>query len=130
MKNKYLLLLVIIPAVEIGVFLWLSQLIGAWWVAGLIIATGLLGIFFLRYQGMETIRRVQMQWSRGIPPADELLNGVILMFGAVLLILPGFVLDIVGLLLIIPWTRNQFKNQLKRFVTQLFSRSTIVYRRW
>ncbi|WP_339178528.1 FxsA family protein [Oceanobacillus sp. FSL W7-1293] len=131
MRNKYLLLaFIIIPAIEIGVFLWLSQLIGVLWVVGLIIATAILGIFLARYQGMEVFRRAQLQLQRGAPPTEELLDGLATMLGAFLLIIPGFVLDIAGLLLLIPWTRNQFKNQLKKIAMQLMGRNTIIYRRW
>lgn len=131
MRNKYLLLaFIIIPAIEIGVFLWLSQLIGVLWVVGLIISTAILGIFMARYQGMEVFRRAQMQLQRGVPPTEELLDGLATLFGAFLLIIPGFVFDIAGLLLLIPWTRNQFKNQLKKMAMQLMGRNTIIYRRW
>lgn len=65
MRNKYLLLaFIIIPAVEIGVFLWLSQLIGVLWVVGLIIGTAILGIFLARYQGMEVFRRAAANTER------------------------------------------------------------------
>lgn len=70
MRNKYLLLaFIIIPAIEIGVFLWLSQLIGVLWVVGLIITTAILGIFLARYQGMEVFRRAAAITKRG--PSDR-----------------------------------------------------------
>ncbi|MFD1415400.1 FxsA family protein [Oceanobacillus jeddahense] len=131
MSKKYLLLaFIIIPAIEIGVFLWLSQLIGVLWVVGLIIATAMLGIFLARYQGMEVFRRAQLQLQKGFPPTEELLDGMATMLGAFLLIIPGFVLDAVGLLLLIPWTRNLFKRYLKKIAMQFKGRNTIIYRRW
>ncbi|MFD1066057.1 FxsA family protein [Oceanobacillus locisalsi] len=131
MKMKYLLpALILIPAIEIGVFLWLSRLIGVLSVVGLIIATALLGIILARYQGMEVVRRSQQQIQRGFPPTEEILDGIATLLGAFLLIIPGFVLDAAGLLLLIPWTRKQFKKQLKKLTTQLIGRNTIIYRRW
>ncbi|WP_152657357.1 FxsA family protein [Oceanobacillus sp. CFH 90083] len=130
MRNKYLLLaFILVPAIEIGVFLWLSQLIGVLWVAGLIMGTALLGIFLARYQGLEVFRRAQQQLQKGVPPTEELLDGLATILGAFLLIIPGFVLDIAGLLLLIPWTRNQFKKQLKKIAMQLLGRNTIIYYR-
>lgn len=132
MRNKYFLLaFIMIPAIEIGVFLWLSQLIGVLWVVSLIIGTAALGIFLARYQGMEIFKRAQLQLQGGVPPTDEILDGIATMLGAFLLIIPGFVLDIVGLLLLIPWTRNRFKTQLKKLAMQFMGRrNTIIYRRW
>lgn len=131
MRMKYLLpALILIPAIEIGVFLWLSRLIGVLWVVGLIIATAMLGIFLARYQGMEVFRRAQQQLQRGVPPAEEFLDGIATFIGAFLLIIPGFVLDAAGLLLLIPWTRQRFNKQLKKIIMQLMGRNTIIYRRW
>ncbi|WP_080874922.1 FxsA family protein [Oceanobacillus timonensis] len=131
MKMKYLLpAFIIIPAIEIGVFLWLSRLIGVLWVVGLIIATAMLGIFLARYQGMEVFRRSQQQLQRGVPPAEEFLDGIATFVGAFLLIIPGFVLDAAGLLLLIPWTRKWFNKQLKKIIMQFMGRNTIIYRRW
>ncbi|GIO22393.1 FxsA family protein [Oceanobacillus sp. J11TS1] len=131
MRNKHFLLaFIIIPAIEIGIFLWLSHLIGVLWVIGLIIGTGILGVFLARYQGIEVFKRAQLQLQRGVPPTDEILDGAATMLGAFLLIIPGFVLDIVGLLLLIPWTRKKFRKQLKKIAMQFLGRNTIIYRRW
>ncbi|MFS0751198.1 FxsA family protein [Oceanobacillus sp. 1P07AA] len=126
----FLLLLIVIPALEIGTFIWLGNLIGPWWVAGLIIATGLFGFYFVRQQGAETFKKAQLQMQQGYAPAEELMDSIALFIGAILLIFPGFILDAVGLILVLPWTRNLIKHQLKRLMTRMMGKGAIIYRRW
>lgn len=97
---------------------------------GLIIFTGVLGVALAKFEGLETLKRMQKQIEKGIPPGDELLNGVSILLGGALLFLPGFITDICGILLLVPFTRKLFNNLLKYRLMKRFSRKEIVYKKW
>jgi UPF0716 protein FxsA len=105
----FFLLLVIVPAAEIGILLVSGQTIGVWPTILLIILTGFLGAYLAKQQGMETIRKTQDQLRRGAMPGDAILDGVSILIGGTLLLTPGFVTDILGFMLLAPPTRKFFK---------------------
>ncbi|MBP2077354.1 FxsA family protein [Oceanobacillus polygoni] len=124
------LLLLFIPAMEIGVFIWVGGIIGPWWVVGLIILTGALGILIARHQGMDTWKRAQMRISQGQPPTEELLDGICILIGSVFLLAPGFITDTVGLILVLPFTRQLFKNWIRLLMLKMAKSGTVIYRKW
>jgi UPF0716 protein FxsA len=105
----FFLLLVIVPAAEIGILLVSGQTIGVWPTILLIILTGFLGAYLAKQQGMETIRKTQDQLRRGAMPGDAILDGVSILIGGTLLLTPGFVTDVLGFMLLAPPTRKFFK---------------------
>lgn len=105
----FFLFLVLVPAAEIGVLLYTGQTIGVWPTILLIILTGFLGAYLAKQQGLETIRKTQEQLRRGMMPGDAILDGVSILVGGTLLLTPGFVTDIMGILLLAPPTRKFFK---------------------
>ena len=105
----FFLFIVIVPAIEIAVLLFSGQLIGVWPTIVLIILTGILGTYLAKQQGLETIRRTQEQLRRGMMPGEAVLDGISVLVGGTLLLTPGFVTDIMGLLLLLPPTRKFFK---------------------
>lgn len=105
----FFLFLVIVPAAEIGILLFSGQTIGVWPTILLIIFTGFLGAYLAKKQGLETIRRTQEQLRRGMMPGDAILDGISVLVGGTLLLTPGFVTDILGILLLAPPTRKFFK---------------------
>lgn len=105
----FFLFLVIVPAAEIGILLYSGQTIGVWPTILLIILTGFLGAYLAKQQGLETIRRTQEQLRRGMMPGDAILDGISVLVGGTLLLTPGFVTDILGILLLAPPTRKFFK---------------------
>lgn len=125
-----LLALIIIPAVEIGVFIWAGGIIGPWWVVALIIFTGVAGVSLARKEGFEAWRKIQNAVNRGQPPGGALVDGICIFVGGVLLFAPGFVTDIVGFILVLPFTRGPFKRQLEKFFRKRSTNRTIIYRRW
>src|SRR5699024_90663 len=78
-----ILALLIIPALEIGVFIWAGSIIGPWWVVGLILLTGFIGIAIAKQQGMETWFRARQAINMGQPPAEEIVDGISIFIGAV-----------------------------------------------
>jgi UPF0716 protein FxsA len=106
------LLIVIVPAAEIGLLLMFGQLIGVWTTILLIILTGVLGTYFAKKQGLATYHQLQRQLQTGQLPGDALLDGICILVGGTLLLTPGFITDLTGFLLLLPATRVYFKKQI------------------
>lgn len=111
------ILLLLVPAVEIAVFIKVGQAIGAWKVLALVFLSAILGAALLRYQSIGVIRRLDRDLKQGRTPNANLFDGFLIVVGGVLLIVPGFVTDIIGLLLMIPFVRRLVRNFLKSRVT-------------
>ena len=104
--NTLLLIIVGIPAIEIYLFIKIGSQIGAFSTISLIFLTAFLGIIYVRYEGFNTLRSGMSQMVKNELPIYEIVSGAALAFAAMLLILPGFATDFVGLLLIFPPTRG------------------------
>lgn len=124
-----LLALLIIPAMEIGIFVWIGGAIGPWWVVFIIILTGFIGILIAKKQGVETWNRARLSMNNGQLPAEEIIDGICIFVGAVFLFTPGFITDTIGFLLVLPVTRNPFKNLIRAFIKNRMNNATIIYRK-
>ena len=123
---KYFLLLVVIaPACELGLLIWSGKVIGLLPTILMIIATGIGGAYLAKYQGLLTIKKVQEQMTRGIMPGEEMVDGMCILLGGVLLLAPGFITDLIGLLLLLPPTRHLFKPAIMKFLRKKTSKNTI-----
>jgi UPF0716 protein FxsA len=100
------LFLLALPFVEIAGFIVVGSKIGVLATLGLIVLSVFMGFFLLRFQGLGLIQRIREETSAGRTPKRELVHGVMLVFAAFLLIIPGFLTDIIGLLLFIPAVRD------------------------
>jgi UPF0716 protein FxsA len=100
------LLLLALPFLEIAGFIVVGSEIGVLATLGLIILSIFLGVFLLRFQGFGLIQKIREETAAGRTPKRELVHGVMLVFAAFLLIIPGFITDIIGLLLFIPAVRD------------------------
>ncbi|ETT82597.1 MULTISPECIES: FxsA family protein [Viridibacillus] len=110
--RKILLFLLLIPIIEIAVVLISGKLIGAMYTLVLIIVTGILGIYLAKTQGVKAFKDIQQAIQNGQPPGNAMINGLLIFIGGMFLVLPGFVSDIIGLLLVFRPTRNLFKPLL------------------
>ena len=106
--GSLLLLLVIVPVIEIYLFIKVGLYIGAFNTILLILLTAIIGIMYARYEGFNTLRSGMSQLIKNQMPVYEIISGAALAFAALLLILPGFATDLIGLLLIFPPTRKLF----------------------
>ena len=106
--GSLLLLLVIVPIIEIYLFIKVGLYIGAFNTILLILLTAIIGIMYARYEGFNTLRSGMSQLIKNQMPVYEIISGAALAFAALLLILPGFATDLIGLLLIFPSTRKLF----------------------
>jgi UPF0716 protein FxsA len=111
-----LLLIIIVPAAEIGVLLASGQIIGFWPTVILIILSGVLGSYLAKKQGLATFYQLQRQLQTGQLPGDALLDGVCILVGGTFLLTPGFLSDLLGLLLLLPVTRVFFKKLIKNWI--------------
>ncbi|MFL2853316.1 MAG: FxsA family protein [Candidatus Pelagibacter sp.] len=104
--NTVLLLIILIPIIEIYLFIKIGSQIGAFTTISLIFITAIIGVFYARYEGLNNLRSGVSQLYKNQIPLFELMSGAALAFAALLLILPGFATDILGFLLIFPITRK------------------------
>jgi UPF0716 protein FxsA len=107
-------LFIVVPILELFVILQIGDLIGLWWTLALLVADSILGSMLMRSQGRAAWRRFNEAIERGRPPAREVLDGVLVIFGGALLLTPGFVTDVAGLFLLLPPTRAIARGVLVR----------------
>ena len=110
--NTLLFLIISIPILEIYLFIKIGSQIGAFNTISLIFMTAVVGIFYARYEGLNTLKSGMAQLIKIEVPIYEIIRGAALTFAAVLLIIPGFATDLLGLLLIFPLTRKLFFKKL------------------
>ena len=114
-----LLLLISIPLLEIYLFIKIGSYIGAFNTVSLILITAIVGIIYARYEGFHTLRSGMSQLIKNEIPVYEIISGAALAFAALLLILPGFATDLIGLILIFPPTRKLIlKNFSKKYTSK------------
>ena len=104
--NTLLLIILFVPLIEIYLFIQIGGQIGAFNTILVILLTAVVGVYFARLQGLNTLKSGITQLYRNQIPIYEMMSGAALAVAAVLLIIPGFATDVVGFLLIIPLTRN------------------------
>lgn len=124
-----LLAILIVPALEIGVFIKVGGVIGPWWVVALILLSGILGVSFAKKEGTDIWIKARETMSYGQAPTEQIIEGICILVGAIFLFIPGFITDIIGLFLLIPWTRRPFKSLFKKWMMSKISKGTIIYRK-
>ena len=108
--NSLLFFIIVVPALEIYVFIKVGNVFGAVSTILLIISTAVIGVYFAKLEGLNTLRSGLKNVYNKKSPVNEILSGASIAFGATLLIIPGFITDVFGFLLIIPFTRNFLVN--------------------
>ena len=120
----FILIFILVPVAELGVLLFSGQTIGVWPTLILLIVTGLLGSYLAKKQGINTIRKVQEQIQFGRVPGNEILDGLCVLFGGILLLSPGFLTDILGLILLLPFTRTLIKPLILKLLRKWIDKNT------
>ena len=117
--NTLLLIILFVPLIEIYLFIQIGGQIGAFNTILIIMLTAVIGIYFVRMQGLSTLRSGVSQLYKNQIPVYELISGAALALAAVFLIIPGFATDTIGFFLILPFTRNLiFKYLGKKYTTK------------
>ena len=112
--NSFILLILLIPIVEIYLFIKIGSQIGAFNTISLIFITAIVGLYYAKYEGLNTLRSAISQIVKNEVPIYEIISGAALAFAAILMILPGFLTDVIGLLIIFPWTRKIFFKKISK----------------
>ena len=125
--NPILLLIIVIPVIEIYLFIKIGGQIGALTTILLIFSTAVLGIYYAKYEGLNTLKSGFSQLSRNETPAYEVVSGAAIAIAALLLIIPGFATDVFGFLLIFPISRKFiFSKFSKKFTKEKKERNNFI----
>jgi UPF0716 protein FxsA len=116
--SPILLSIILIPIIEIYLFIKIGSQIGAFNTISLIFITAIVGIYYAKYEGLNTFKSGFTQLLKNEMPAYELISGAAIAFAALLLIIPGFATDFVGFLLIIPFTRRVLLSQFSKKISK------------
>jgi UPF0716 protein FxsA len=108
-----LLIFILVPAIEVGLFIFAGQYIGIPATIAIIFLTGIIGAFLAKREGAETINKIRMQMASGQMPGDAVLDGACILVGGALLLTPGFLTDFAGFSLLFPPVRKVVKMWLK-----------------
>jgi len=119
------LLFIVVPIAELAVIIQVGQEIGVWWTIAILVADSVLGSLLMRSQGRAAWRRFNVALQARRPPAREVLDGVLVIFGGALLLTPGFLTDILGLVLLVPPSRAVVRRVLvRRFADRMIVAAT------
>ncbi len=109
-------LFVVVPLVEVYVLVQVGQVIGAWWTIALLVLDSLIGSWLIKREGGRAWSALRTALQQGRVPAREIADGGLVLVGGTLMLTPGFVTDVLGILLIVPLTRPFFRRLLTRVV--------------
>ena len=125
--NSILLIIILIPVIEIYLFIKIGAQIGALTTILLIFITAVLGVYYARYEGLNTLKAGFTQLSKKETPAYEVISGATIAFAALLLIIPGFATDLLGFILIFPITRKIILNKFpKKFSSKKNTKNNFI----
>ena len=125
--NPILLTIILIPVVEIYLLIKIGSQIGAMSTILLIFTTAIIGIYYAKYEGLNTLKSGFAQLSKNETPAYEVISGAAIAFAALLLIIPGFATDALGFLLIFPYSRKLIFNKFaKKFKTKQSKKNNFI----
>jgi UPF0716 protein FxsA len=116
MAIRLAVIFVVVPIIEVLLLLEVGDRIGTVNTILVIILTGILGAYLMRLQGFAVLRRIQEDMSRGIPPAERVVEGALILGGGILLLTPGFFTDAIGFLLLIPQTRIYLLKRIRQAI--------------
>jgi len=112
MLFKLFLAFTIIPVLELYILIEVVSYLGALNTIMVVIVTGFVGAYLARLQGFQTMNRVRESLNRGEMPTEGLIDALLILLAGIVLLTPGFLTDIAGLLILLPQTRNRFKGWL------------------
>jgi UPF0716 protein FxsA len=123
-------LFVLVPLVELGLLIWMGQVMGFWPTFALVAATGVFGAALARREGTRALSTVQHDLAAGRLPAQALMSGAAVLVGGAFLVTPGVLTDVVGLLLLLPPTRSAVLRWLRRGLEGALARGTLQMSVW
>ena len=126
---KLAILFITIPICEIFIFLEAGSLIGIWPTILIVIFTGIAGAYLARTQGFDLVLRIQKSLEMGQIPTNELIDGVFILTGGLLLLTPGFMTDLFGFICLTPFSREPMKRTIVNWLKRKIEKGEIIINR-
>ncbi|WP_054703936.1 FxsA family protein [Bacillus sp. JCM 19041] len=126
MKKLFLATVIAVPLIELTLIVLFVNWIGVWPTLLLMLLTSVVGVLFAKRQGVQTLRLAQLQMQKSQVPSQVLLDGVCIFVGGALLVLPGFLTDMIGLIILLPWTRTIVKAALLKVAHAMIAKGNFV----
>src|SRR5919106_3652239 len=125
MPALLILIFLVVPLIELIIIIQVGQLVGAWWTVAALVAVSVAGAWLMRREGTRAWGNFRAALASGRVPTDEVLEGALVLFGGALLLTPGFVTDVLGLMLMIPPIRRLVATAIKRRLGARFAVATM-----
>jgi UPF0716 protein FxsA len=125
MIGRLFLLFTLVPLVELYILIKIGGYLGALPTVALVVLTALLGFVLARFEGLRKLEQIRQSLAQGIVPAEEMVDGVLIFVGGILLIIPGVLTDLFALVLLIPYSRTIFKRWLRRRFDRMIATGNI-----
>ncbi|KAA3619668.1 MAG: membrane protein FxsA [Calditrichaeota bacterium] len=119
MLLKLMVLFIAMPLIEISILIKLGEVFGFWPTLWLVVLTGILGAFLARKQGINTYNKIQQELAEGRMPASQMLDGLLILIGGIVLLTPGLITDLIGFSLLFPFVRKIIKEYLRTYFGQI-----------
>ena len=126
MLGYLVLFFILIPIIELAILIKVGQFIGVLNTVLIVIFTGLAGGFIARAQGLVTLMKIQKDINEGVMPTENLIDGLMILCGGILLLTPGLISDAIGLMVLMPFTRSLIKKWLKRKIKDMIAHGRII----
>ncbi|MEF9437299.1 MAG: FxsA family protein [Candidatus Mariimomonas ferrooxydans] len=118
---KLFLIFAVIPVIELALLIKVGSIIGTINTISIVILTAVIGAYMVRSEGLGVMSRIQANMQEGIFPAEELINGMMILLAGALLLTPGFFTDVIGFFMVIPVSRNFLKRIARRYIEKKMS---------
>jgi UPF0716 protein FxsA len=122
---KLFLLFTLIPVIELALLIKVGSYIGTFNTIAIVILTAVVGAYMVKMEGLGVMYRIQQNMHEGIFPAEELINGMMILLAGALLLTPGFFTDAIGFLMVFPLSRNYIKRIARRYIEKKMSTGEI-----
>lgn len=127
MLARLFLLFVLVPIVELAILVRLGSWIGFWPTLGLVLLTGAVGAWLAKSQGLRLVRAIQAELAAGRIPATHLVDGLLVLIGGVVLLTPGLLTDVLGILLLFPPSRAAFRRAISVRLQRMVKSGEVTY---
>jgi UPF0716 protein FxsA len=124
------ILFTLVPVIELALLIKIGSIIGLFNTIAIVIMTALIGAYMVKMEGIGVMYRIQQNMQEGIFPAEELINGMMILVAGALLLTPGFFTDVIGFLMVFPLSRNYIKKIAKSYLKRKMSTDELYIHRF